>query len=342
MSSRHPRPIESLLLPLKPESLQCLHRFMEYERSPPVGRIPKRRSAAVAVILFVGRLGDLYVLLSTRAGNMRSYAHDTALPGGKYEEGDEDEEGTARREAWEEIGLPMDRDTVRKLCLLDLFLTGNGLIVTPVVFLVTDNSLNPILNPQEVTNLFSMPLSAFLHTRPSRIPGWHFGISTRITPASPESLSPPPSVDYAQDVVQSETNTRTRKGTRNGNGNASVNGNGKGNENGITKSVTVTSSYYGYRDVKWGQGIVRMHRFLTGREGGGEGVKPVYGLTAAILIHAARIGYAKEPEFDLLAPGQLSMQQRIQWDINNGQGPLARAVQIEGLKDDWVDTKSKL
>lgn len=26
---------------------------------------------------------------------MRSYASDTALPGGKYEDGDEDEEGTA-------------------------------------------------------------------------------------------------------------------------------------------------------------------------------------------------------------------------------------------------------
>ena len=30
-----------------------------------------------------------------RAGNMRSYASDTALPGGKYEDGDEDDEGTA-------------------------------------------------------------------------------------------------------------------------------------------------------------------------------------------------------------------------------------------------------
>jgi coenzyme A diphosphatase NUDT7 len=36
--------------------------------------------------------------------------------------------------------------------------------------------------------------------------------------------------------------------------------------------------YYQYRDVNWGPGTVRMHRFLTGREGGG--VKPVYGLTA--------------------------------------------------------------
>jgi coenzyme A diphosphatase NUDT7 len=41
--------------------------------------------------------------------------------------------------------------------------------------------------------------------------------------------------------------------------------------------------YYQYRDVSWGEPgqKVRMHRFLTGREGGG--VKPVYGLTAFVL-----------------------------------------------------------
>jgi hypothetical protein len=37
-------------------------------------------------------------------------------------------------------------------------------------------------------------------------------------------------------------------------------------------------AYYQYRDLEWGNSRVRMHRFLTGREGGG--VKPVYGLTA--------------------------------------------------------------
>jgi len=34
-------------------------------------------------------------LMSRRAGDMRTYAQDTALPGGKYEEGDIDAEGTA-------------------------------------------------------------------------------------------------------------------------------------------------------------------------------------------------------------------------------------------------------
>jgi hypothetical protein len=34
-------------------------------------------------------------LTHRRAGDMRTYAQDTALPGGKYEDGDIDSEGTA-------------------------------------------------------------------------------------------------------------------------------------------------------------------------------------------------------------------------------------------------------
>jgi coenzyme A diphosphatase NUDT7 len=33
--------------------------------------------------------------MTRRAGDMRTYAQDTALPGGKYEDGDIDAEGTA-------------------------------------------------------------------------------------------------------------------------------------------------------------------------------------------------------------------------------------------------------
>ncbi|RSH92271.1 hypothetical protein EHS25_008686 [Saitozyma podzolica] len=238
---------------------------------------------------------------------MRSYASDTALPGGKYEDGDEDEEGTARREAYEEIGLPMDRDKVRKLCLLDAFLTGNGLIVTPVVLLVTDNALNPVLNPSEVTHLFSMPLTAFLHSHPSQIPGWHFGISTRILAQGPPDVPPPPRVGYAE---------------------------GEGEVGGKE------GRYYQFRDVTWGQGVVRMHRFLTGREGGG--VKPVYGLTSAILIHAAMVGYDQRPDFPVFAPGQHTVQERIEWEVTNGAGPLRRAIEAEGMLSDWDEAKAKL
>ena len=111
--------------------------------------------------------------------------------------------------------------------------------------------------------------------------------------------------------------------------------------------------YYQYRDVSWGEPgqKVRMHRFLTGREGGG--VKPVYGLTAyvtskdradgrAILINAAMVGYDQEPTFERLAPGQRSMTERIEWEIRNGAGALRRAVEADGLLGDWVEEKAKL
>lgn len=92
--------------------------------------------------------------------------------------------------------------------------------------------------------------------------------------------------------------------------------------------------YYSYRDISLGQGPVRMHRFLTGRED--VGIKPVYGLTAyapppaprfgflscspsyllihfrsAILLHAAMLGYGREPNFSARAPGERSMPERI-------------------------------
>jgi len=112
-----------------------------------------------------------------------------------------------------------------------------------VVLLVTDNTINPVLNPSEVSHLFSMPLAAFLHSHPSRIPGWHFGIQARIKPAA--HATSPPRVQYAE---------------------------GAGEVGGKE------GRYYQYRDINWGPGVVRMHRFLTGKEGGG--VKPVYGLTS--------------------------------------------------------------
>jgi hypothetical protein len=115
--------------------------------------------------------------------------------------------------------------------------------------------------------------------------------------------------------------------------------------------------YYQYRDVAWGEPgqKVRMHRFLTGREGGG--VKPVYGLTAyvwesldlsevlmsrAILIHAAMVGYEQEPTFERIAPGQRDMTQRIEWEIRHGAGALRRAVEADGLWEDWRESKAKL
>lgn len=81
-------------------------------------------------------------------------------------------------------------------------------------------------------------------------------MSTRVA-AAPQPLQPvppPPPIPYATDSSRDAEETIGGKEGR----------------------------YYGYRDVAWGEGKVRMHRFLTGREG--VGVKPVYGLTAYVFV----------------------------------------------------------
>jgi len=233
---------------LKQESRRCIRALANYTSRRQKVKYPRERRAAVLVALFVGRKGDLYVLLSRRASTLRTYAGDTALPGGKADEKDRGPEETARREAFEEIGLTTDKSKVPLLCVLEPFLTGNGVLITPVVVLVLDNTLRPVLNAPEVSQLFSHPLASFLSTE-----------------------SP-----FPQD------------------------------------QSTVEFSYHSYEDLPFHKGSprkIRFHRFLTGREAGG--VKPIFGVTAAIMIRVASVGYGLEPEFPFKAPGQPGMRERI-------------------------------
>ncbi|EMD40315.1 hypothetical protein CERSUDRAFT_110918 [Gelatoporia subvermispora B] len=257
--------------PLKPESRQCLQNLLAY-RPPKQNLIfPKARSAGVLVALFVGRMGDLYVLLSRRAATLRTYAGDTSLPGGKWEQGDRNLEYTARREAFEEIGLPNDPRKAPLLCVMEPFLSGNMTVVTPVVVLIVDNTLRPILNAPEVASLFSHPLKSFLHEQPPF----------------------PTELDMIEQPEQ---------------------------------------PYHTFVDINWhNQGKLRMHRFLTGREAGG--TKPIFGLTASILIRAATIGYGREPDYELNAPGQPSLPERLAYALRN-HPVLREAALKEGIDPD--------
>ena len=118
--------------------------------------------------LFAGRNGELYVILSKRSSRLRSHGGDTAIPGGRFEPTDRDLEFTARREAFEETGLPIDSKKAVKLCQLPPFLSANELVVTPFVVFLTDHTIQPHLNPSEVDSLFSLPLVSFLYHNPPR------------------------------------------------------------------------------------------------------------------------------------------------------------------------------
>ncbi|BGP32745.1 8-oxo-dGTP diphosphatase [Rhodotorula toruloides] len=179
----------SAIEPLSPKSLKAISNLARYKPPPDPYPFPEGRSA-VLVCLFGSRSGDnLNVLLSTRSQNLRTYVRtflltvrhysmlmmhranlqpgQVALPGGKMDDTDINLEATARREAFEEVGLPVDTTRIRYLTSLPPFLARSMMLVTPVVCFVLDYSLKPELNPSEVSDLFSFPLEAFLTANPS-------------------------------------------------------------------------------------------------------------------------------------------------------------------------------
>jgi 8-oxo-dGTP pyrophosphatase MutT (NUDIX family) len=82
---------------------------------------------------------------------------------------------TARREAWEEIGLPENIPppyNVEHLCRLRPHLSRDQLLVTPVVAYLSStlpethdpNKLVPSLDTKEVSSLFNLPFEQFLRS----------------------------------------------------------------------------------------------------------------------------------------------------------------------------------
>ncbi|KIK34716.1 hypothetical protein CY34DRAFT_97456, partial [Suillus luteus UH-Slu-Lm8-n1] len=131
---------------------------------------PTSKLAAVLVLLYE-QAGELRVLLTTRSKSLRAHPGQTALPGGKADEGDESLVWTALREANEEVGLPLPptSSNIHFITTLPPFLSASQLLVTPVVVLLSSplplvpSSLTPSLT--EVDRIFDHPLEAMLDPR---------------------------------------------------------------------------------------------------------------------------------------------------------------------------------
>lgn len=74
--------------------------------------------------------GGAAFLLCRRAAKLSAHAGQWALPGGRCDDG-ETASQAALRELHEELGLPLDEDSV--LGLLDDYVTRSGYVITPVV-----------------------------------------------------------------------------------------------------------------------------------------------------------------------------------------------------------------
>ncbi|SSD62001.1 related to Peroxisomal coenzyme A diphosphatase 1, peroxisomal [Saccharomycodes ludwigii] len=146
---------------------------------------PPYRRSAVFILLFVGLNGELRVLLTRRSRKIRSFSGDVSLPGGKADNIKETCMDIARRETFEEIGLPQDDHILESKYNIKLenlcngkwpcYLSKNFLSVKPTIWFMHNNNSTtsnnnkysePLklkkwfghLNDGETSSIFSIPL----------------------------------------------------------------------------------------------------------------------------------------------------------------------------------------
>lgn len=116
------------------------------------------RPAAVLVPIIEHASGET-VLLTRRTEHLNNHAGQVSFPGGRVEEVDAGPVETALRETHEEIGLPASR--VEIIGGLDVYETGTGFSVTPVVGMV-EPGFTLTLDEFEVAEAFEVPLDFLL------------------------------------------------------------------------------------------------------------------------------------------------------------------------------------
>ncbi|WP_299191687.1 CoA pyrophosphatase [uncultured Erythrobacter sp.] len=116
------------------------------------------QATPAAVLIAVTDRPEPGVILTQRPRDMRDHPGQVAFPGGKIDAG-EDATAAALREAEEELSLP--REAVRVIGTSDLYRTGTGFAVTPVLGVVPPD-LDLIPSPSEVEAWFEVPLALLL------------------------------------------------------------------------------------------------------------------------------------------------------------------------------------
>ncbi|PYH90886.1 NUDIX domain protein [Aspergillus ellipticus CBS 707.79] len=257
-------------------SQRAIERLRKYTPPPTsYDSVPLSRRAAVLVLLYADRRGELRAVLTMRAKTLSSCRTDL-ISTGRADSLEESPFQTARREAEEEIGLPdishqLPRPfTVEHLCEFPANLARTELVVRPCVALLhsfdettgenadPEVSLIPKLDAREVAAVFTAPFHNFLRAGDEEDWGgnpkdWYKGAWTEwhqsnwrmhqfFVPIRPKDVVKPKArnEDQRQAVNQLEEQEKSSKVIR-------------------------------YR---------------------------VFGMTARMLVDVARVAYAEEPEFE--------------------------------------------
>jgi len=131
-----------------------------YRRGAGAPGVKTKRVPAGVLVPLLDRSGDLSVVLTRRTDGLAKHAGQVAFPGGRLEAQDQDVIDAALREAHEEVGI--EPHTVDVLGCLDPYLTITGFEVVPVVGFVLPPPEQFVPEPEEVAEVFEVPLSFLL------------------------------------------------------------------------------------------------------------------------------------------------------------------------------------
>lgn len=172
-----------------------LHALLKQFQSRTPTILGSENFSKFAVLLpLIEKDGEIHILFEVRSHHMRRQPGEVCFPGGRFDPGDEDERFTAIRETSEELGVaPSD---IEHVVPLDFMLSFSRIIYPFAGVLPSSAELN--LNPDEVAEVFTVPLSYLLSVEPDCYP-IHFKVE--------------PEEDFPYELINGgkEYNWQTRK-----------------------------------------------------------------------------------------------------------------------------------
>ncbi|MCX8002532.1 MAG: CoA pyrophosphatase [Anoxybacillus mongoliensis] len=137
------------------------------KRTPTIMDFDKFAQYAVLLPL-IQQDDEVFVLFEVRSLQLRRQPGEICFPGGKMDPCDQSPQEAAIRETCEELGI--EKEHITHVVPLDYVLSPFGMVIYPFVAFVDTTHMQ--INEKEVGDVFTVPLSFFLETKPKiyRVP----------------------------------------------------------------------------------------------------------------------------------------------------------------------------
>ncbi|MGY0694815.1 NUDIX hydrolase [Virgibacillus sp. FSP13] len=133
-------------------------------RQPSILGYEQFRKHAVLLPL-IEKDDETHILFEVRSMNLRSQPGDICFPGGKIDKEDRDPQHCAIRETTEELGI--NDASINDIIPLDYVVSDFGRIIYPFMGQISNpEQITP--NESEVGEVFTVPLSYILQTKPQK------------------------------------------------------------------------------------------------------------------------------------------------------------------------------